>query len=83
MKKRIKFRKLGRTSTEKWHMLRNMVTSLIYHERIETTEAKAKELKYVAEKVIGMSKKGNYHYCQGQPEKTKILQTTLINLCDL
>jgi large subunit ribosomal protein L17 len=59
MKKRIKFRKLGRTSTEKWAMLRNMVTSLIYHERVETTEAKAKELKYVAEKVIGMGKKGD------------------------
>ncbi len=41
-------------------MLRNMVTSLIYHERIETTVPKAKELKYVAEKVIGLGKKGKY-----------------------
>jgi len=41
-------------------MLRNMVTSLIYHERIQTTVPKAKELKYLAEEVIGLGKQGEY-----------------------
>lgn len=59
MKKRIKFRKLGRTSSHKWAMLRNMVTSLIKHERIVTTTAKAKELKYLADHVITLAKSDN------------------------
>jgi len=42
-------------------MLRNMVTSLIYHERIQTTVPKAKELKYLAEEVIGLGKQGTIH----------------------
>ena len=58
MRKRIKFRKLGRTGKHKWAMLRNMVTSLIYHERIQTTLPKAKELKILAERVIGLGKEG-------------------------
>mmetsp|Transcript_47890 Transcript_47890/g.70876 ORF Transcript_47890/g.70876 Transcript_47890/m.70876 type:complete len:152 (+) Transcript_47890:138-593(+) len=61
MRKRIKFRKLGRTPKHKWAMLRNMVTSLIKHERIETTLPKAKELKYVAEKMVGHAKDGSLH----------------------
>lgn len=61
MKKRIAFRKLSRTSSHKWAMLRNMVTSLIKHERIETTVAKAKELRHVADKVVGHAKKGDIH----------------------
>ena len=40
-------------------MLRNMVTSLIYHERIMTTTARAKELRRVAEKMVTHAKKGN------------------------
>lgn len=39
------FRKLGRNGEHRWAMLRNMVTQLIYHERIMTTTAKAKELR--------------------------------------
>jgi len=42
-------------------MMRNMVTSLIEHERIETTEAKAKELRQEAEKMITLAKKGDLH----------------------
>lgn len=42
-------------------MLRNMVTSLIKHERIETTEPKAKELKHLAERVIRYGKDGSIH----------------------
>lgn len=60
MRKRIAFRKLSRTSSHKWAMLRNMVTSLIKHERIETTEPKAKELRHLADKVVGHAKKGEF-----------------------
>jgi large subunit ribosomal protein L17 len=42
-------------------MLRNMVTSLFDHERIETTEAKAKEVRSLAERLITLGKKGDLH----------------------
>jgi len=58
MKKRISFRKLGRTPSHKWAMLRNLVTSLIEHERVVTTTPKAKEVKYLAEKLITKAKQG-------------------------
>ena len=42
-------------------MLRNMVTSLFEHERIETTDAKAKELRRLAENLITLGKRGSLH----------------------
>ena len=42
-------------------MLRNMVTSLLEHERIETTEAKAKEVRSLAERLITLGKRGDLH----------------------
>jgi large subunit ribosomal protein L17 len=42
-------------------MLRNMVTSLLDHERIQTTDAKAKELRGVAERMITLGKRGGLH----------------------
>ena len=42
-------------------MLRNMVTSFLRYEKIETTDAKAKELRRVAEKMITLAKKGSLH----------------------
>jgi len=42
-------------------MYRNMVTSLLEHERIETTDAKAKEVRRVAEKMITLGKRGGLH----------------------
>jgi large subunit ribosomal protein L17 len=54
-------RKLGRTSSHRWATLRNMVTSLLEHERIETTEAKAKDVRRVAEKMITLGKRGTLH----------------------
>jgi large subunit ribosomal protein L17 len=64
MKKRIAFRKLGRTSTHKWAMLRNMATSLIEHERIVTTVPKAKELQKMADHLITLAKRGEIHHRQ-------------------
>ena len=62
MRKRLaQFRKLGRTPDHKWAMLRNMVTSLIKYERIVTTVPKAKELRHLADKMVGYAKKNTIH----------------------
>lgn len=61
MRHRKKGRELSRTRTHRRAMLRNMVTSLIIHERIRTTEAKAKELRPYAERLITLAKKGDMH----------------------
>jgi large subunit ribosomal protein L17 len=52
-------RKLGRKADHKTALMKNLVTSLIVHERIETTEAKAKELKKLADKMITLGKRGD------------------------
>lgn len=61
MRHRRKGRELGRTRSHKRAMLRNMATSLFLHERIRTTEAKAKELRPFAERLITLAKKGDVH----------------------
>ena len=53
--------KLGRSSSHKEAMLRNMVTSVIKYEQIRTTDTKAKELRKVAEKMITLGKRGDLH----------------------
>ena len=62
MRKRSNFRKLGMDGDHRWAMLRNMVTSLIYHERIMTTTARAKELRRVAESMVTHAKVGSLHH---------------------
>jgi large subunit ribosomal protein L17 len=61
MRHRNARRKLGRTSAHRIALLRNMVTSLLDHEQIETTDAKAKELKRYADKMITLGKRGDLH----------------------
>lgn len=51
------YRKLGRTSDRRKAMLRDLATSLIVSERIETTEARAKEVRSLVEKSITLGKK--------------------------
>jgi large subunit ribosomal protein L17 len=53
--------KLGRTTSHRKAMLRTMVTSLLKHEKIQTTDMKAKELRKVAEKMITLGKRGGLH----------------------
>ena len=53
--------KLGRTTSHRKAMLRTMVTSLLKHEKIQTTDMKAKELKKVADKMITLGKRGDLH----------------------
>ena len=61
MRHNNKGRALGRTTEHKRALMRNMATSLFQHGRIETTEAKAKELRPYAEKLITLAKKGDLH----------------------
>ena len=61
MRHRNSGRKLGRNQSHRKAMLRNMVTSLLEHERIQTTDAKAKELRGVAERMITLGKRGDLH----------------------
>ncbi|KKB34894.1 50S ribosomal protein L17 [Bacillus thermotolerans] len=55
------YRKLGRTSAQRKALLRDLTTDLIISERVETTEARAKELRSVVEKMITLGKRGDLH----------------------
>lgn len=61
MRHRKKGRELSRTRSHKRATLRNMATSLFRHERIRTTEAKAKELRSFAEKLITVAGRDDLH----------------------
>jgi len=61
MRHRRAGRRLGRTSSHRKAMMRNLVTSLLEHEKITTTDAKAKELRGVADKMITLGKRGTLH----------------------
>ncbi|MDO4679859.1 MAG: 50S ribosomal protein L17 [Aerococcus sp.] len=55
----MSYRKLGRTSSQRKAMLRNLTTDLLVNERITTTETRAKEVRKTAEKMITLGKKGD------------------------
>ncbi|AKM17520.1 MULTISPECIES: 50S ribosomal protein L17 [Geobacillus] len=57
----MSYRKLGRTTSQRKALLRDLATDLIINERIETTEARAKELRSVIEKMITLGKRGDLH----------------------
>ena len=61
MRHRKSGRRLGRTSSHKEAMFRNMVTSVFEHERIVTTTPKAKEVRKVVDKMITLAKRGDLH----------------------
>ncbi|MBL90953.1 MAG: 50S ribosomal protein L17 [Myxococcales bacterium] len=56
-----KGRKLNRSNAHRQAMLRNMAVSLFRHERIETTDAKAKTIRSFAERLITLAKRGDLH----------------------
>jgi large subunit ribosomal protein L17 len=55
------YQKLGRDSSGRKALFRDLVTDLFIHERIQTTEAKAKELRSIADKLITLAKRGDLH----------------------
>ncbi len=61
MRHKIAGRKLGRPTGHRRAMYRNLVTDLLNYEAITTTEAKAKEVRGLAEKMITLGKKGGLH----------------------
>lgn len=61
MRHRMSGKKLGRNTSHRKAMMRNMVTSLFDHEKIKTTDARAKELRKIAEKLITLAKRGDLH----------------------
>ncbi len=61
MRHKISGRKLGRSSGHRRALYRNLVTDLLGYEKITTTEAKAKEVRGLAEKMITLGKEGSLH----------------------
>jgi large subunit ribosomal protein L17 len=61
MRHRQRQGRLSRGSAHRKALLRNLVTSLLEHERIETTDAKAKELRRIADRMITLGKRGGLH----------------------
>ena len=61
MRHRRRGGKLGRTSAHRLALVRNLVTALLEHERIETTHPKARELRRVADRMITLGKRGSLH----------------------
>ncbi len=61
MRHRAKGRQLSRTATHKKALLRNMAASLFRHDAIVTTQAKAKELRPYAERLITLARRGDLH----------------------
>ena len=68
-------RKLGRTTAHRKALLRNLATALLEHERIITTEPKAKELRRVADKLVTLGKRGNLH---ARRQALQVLQSNAI-----
>jgi large subunit ribosomal protein L17 len=72
-------RKLNRTAAHRKALFRNLVTSLIEHEHVRTTDAKAKELRRIADRMITLGKRGTLHarrqalsYVRSQTAVTKL-----------
>lgn len=61
MRHRVSGRKLGRPTAHRQALISNLLASLFLHERIETTLAKAKELKPAADRMITLGKRGDLH----------------------
>ncbi len=67
------YRKLGRTASQRKALLRNQVTNLLYHGKIVTTEAKAKEIRKIAENLIALAVREKDNY-ETVTVKTKVAQ---------
>ena len=76
------YRKLGRNTSARKALFRSILTSFFEYERIETTEAKAKEINGLAEKLITLGKRGDLHarrqvlsYLMSEEVVTKLFDT--------
>jgi large subunit ribosomal protein L17 len=71
MRHRVAGRRLGRSSAHRRALYRNLVTDLLKHEKITTSQAKAKEIRSLAEQMITLGKEG------GLPSRRKALSFIL------
>jgi large subunit ribosomal protein L17 len=62
MRHRVAARKLGRSTSHRLSVLRNQATDLFRYERIQTTEAKAREVQRLAERIVTLAKQGDLHH---------------------
>ncbi len=67
-------RKLGRTSSQRKAMLRDLVSDLIINERIKTTKARAKEVSKLADRLVSLGKRGDLH---ARRQAAKVLRNEL------
>jgi len=84
------YRKLGRDSSARKALFRSMLTSFFQYERIETTEAKAKELRSLADQMVTLAKRGDLHarrqvlaYLMDESVVKKVSLIKLIRCCNL
>lgn len=75
MRHRKRGRQLGRNTKHRLALFRNLVTALLEHERIETTEAKAKELRGITDKLITLGKQSTLHARRGALRVLRTKQT--------
>jgi large subunit ribosomal protein L17 len=61
MRHRVHVKKLSRTTAHRMAMYRNLVTSLLEHEQVETTDVKAKQVRRLADRMITLGKRGDLH----------------------
>ena len=61
MRHRVHVKKISRTTAHRLAMYRNLVTSLLEHEQVETTDVKAKEVRRLADRMITLGKRGDLH----------------------
>ncbi len=81
MRHRKSHRKLGRNSSHRKAMLRNMVTSLFEHGRIQTTDTRAKELRVIADRLVTLGKKNTVH-AKRRAARTLQSRDVLVKLFD-
>lgn len=67
-------RKLGRTSSQRKALLRDLVSDLIINERIKTTKSRAKEVSKLADKLVSLGKRGDLH---ARRQAAKVLRNEL------
>ena len=75
MRHQNKGNKLSRHTAHRSSMMRNLVTSLFEHGRVETTHAKAKAARPVAEKLVTLAKRGDLHAAARRPRSCGALET--------
>lgn len=75
---RLRYRHLSRTSAHRQALLRNLVTSLVKHEHIHTTYAKAKEAQRVAEHLITLGKRNTE---DSRRKAMGLLHVSLLSVC--